>query len=387
VTIIDPSSGGVNGPQVFGYPFNGPSVTSTLSHMTVRNAQRGINVERFNKVTLDHMRVTGNGPLSGAGVFNNSSELYVKHSLIDNNFATDDGSLNGCDWGGGSGGGIGGLCGGPVTRISDSTIADNRASRWGGGMILVNGDTTIENSTLSGNSAHHADPFLGGGAIFGGPVDIRYSTIANNSAVGTGGGVWGWGDGSMRLTATVLQNNTGGDCPTAPFFTEPVASHGFNVSADATCKLLATGDAMMTDAQLAPLALNGGATPTHALAYTSPAVDRVPAALCTVAADQDGVARPQHGACDSGASEHVFTAEELVTILAGDVVDVGPGGSLGAKVAAALAYLKQGQSGAACSTLKALGNEVRAQAGKKITVAQANDLLAAIAEIAATVGC
>lgn len=385
-TVVDASVGGANGPQVFRFL---PSLARnvTVSDMTVRGGRRGFDLGGGNDVTLERMRVTGNGPETGAGIFNGASVFTLRDSLVDGNFATDPASIGGCDWGGASGGGIASLCGGGANFIYNSSIVGNTAGRWGGGMIVNDGILVIENSTFSGNAAQHADPFLGGGALFSGGgfpnVTIRYSTIADNSAVGDGGGLWGDG---IRIHATVLQHNAGGDCASRIAFSVPVQSLGYNVSGDGTCPSNQAGDAV-ADAQLGVLALNGGTTPTHALAYTSPAVDRIPSTLCTLASDQDGVARPQHGACDAGASEHVFTAEELVTILAGDVVGVGPGGSLAAKVATALAYLQQGQSGAACSTLRALGNEVRAQSGKKITVAQANDLLAAIAEIAATAGC
>jgi hypothetical protein len=67
---------------------------------------------------------------------------------------------------------------------------------------------------------------------------------------------------------------------------------------------------------LGPLAANGGPTRTHALLLGSPAIDRIPSALCTLATDQRGVARPQPnpGSCDAGAYEFA-PAVEIAAIM------------------------------------------------------------------------
>jgi hypothetical protein len=387
LTVVDGGNAGGNGLfDVFRVANN--RVTATLSDLTMQRGSRGINVGGGNTVTLERVRVTANGPETGAGVFNGSSQLTVRNSTIDGNRATNNRSVEGCDWGGGSGGGLASLCGGGGNFIYGTTISGNYASRWGGGLIINDGVSVIENSTVSGNHADFADAVLGGGALFVGgafpDITVRFSTLAGNTAQGTGGVIGASVDlASVKFYASILQNANGNCIPT-PF---PMTSLGYNVVSDASCVFSQPGDAASTSAMVEPLADNGGATRTQAIGVASPAVDRVPAAGCSVAADQTGVSRPQHGACDSGAYEHVFTAEELVTILAGEVAGVGPGGSLAAKVASALAYLRAGNDGAACSTLRALANEVRAQSGKKITAAQADDLLAAIAEIAALAGC
>jgi hypothetical protein len=378
LTIVDGSLGG-SGPNVF--RFSEGSGHSSLSGMTIQRGRRGVDLGRFNTVTLERVAVAFNGPETGAGIFNNSSTLHLKSSLVYGNHATDVGSVAGCDWGGGSGGGIASLCGGAANFISNSAIVANRASRWGGGLILNDGFHVIENSTISGNAADFPDAGLGGGALFvggGGPdVTVRFSTIADNTAVGTGGII----GGPVKVYASLLQNNTGRNC------TGAISSLGYNVVSDATCALGQPGDAASTDAMLEPLADNGNGTLSHGFGAASPAVDRVPLAACTVAADQDGVARPQHGACDSGAYEHVFTATELLEHLLADVAGVGPGGSIAAKLSAALAAASSGNTAAACNMLGALRNEVTAQAGKKIPLATAQAILAAVAEVQATLGC
>lgn len=382
LTIVD----GGNGPfPVFKYPDFAFPVTATLSHVTVQHGYRGLNIGGGNNVTLDYVRVTGNGPGTGAGIFNGSSNLHLNHSTVDGNSSSD--SFFGCDWSGGSGAGIASLCGGGSNYISNSTITGNTAATWGGGLIVNDGTTIIENSTISGNHANHPDPFLGGGALFVGgafpDVTVRFTTIADNTATGTGGGLWG---GSLiKVYATILQDNAGGDCATAPFFATPVTSLGYNIASDATCALAQPTDLNSTNAIAGPLADNGGPTETQAPSAFSPAIDRIPVAGCSVPADQRGVARPQGGACDVGAVE--VTASEQLESLEDLVTGVGPGGSLAAKVAGALAALEAGHIAAACGKLGALLNEVRAQAGKKIPASEADAIIAAVQRLRGMLGC
>ena len=81
-----------------------------------------------------------------------------------------------------------------------------------------------------------------------------------------------------------------------------------------------------------------------------------------------------------------YGSQTLEQIMA-DFAGVGPGGSLAGKLAAALAAASSGNTGAACNMLGALRNEVMAQAGKKIPAATATAILAAVAEVQATLGC
>jgi HYR domain len=74
---------------------------------------------------------------------------------------------------------------------------------------------------------------------------------------------------------------------------------------------------------------------------------------------------------------------DLLTAVQG----VGPGRSLPAKVASATEFLAAGDAGAACRTLAAFVNEVRAQAGKHIPSATAAELTADAERIRAVLGC
>jgi hypothetical protein len=390
---------GGNGPSaVFRFPFFAPSITPSLSQLTIQHGYRGVDAGRFSTITLDHVRVTANGPGSGAGVFTNASLVNIESSTIDHNHAAD--ASFGCDWSGGAGGGIASLCGGGSFRIRNSTISDNVADRWGGGIIVNDGATLIENSTISGNRAMWSnDQVLGGGALFIGgafpQVTIRFSTLADNAAPHDGAGaILGGGSGCcnsfLTVESSILSNNTAanptqGTCE--QFAPGQLTSLGFNVVSDGSCAdMTAAGDLTSTAAHLGPLQWNGGPTATHAPLLGSPAINHAP--LCGVAADQRGVARPQLGTCDSGAFE--LTGGDVTAqlqALAASLQGEGPGRSLSSKVARIVASLQAGNTSAACGQLNALQNEVNAQSGKSLTAAQAADLTSAIAGLRALLGC
>ncbi len=329
-----------------------------MSNLTVQRGHRGLNTGRFNNVTLDHIRVTANGPGSGAGIFNNASFVRLDHSTVDGNHAAD--GFFGCDWSGGSGGGIASLCGGGSYHISNSAITGNTADSWGGGLILNDGAHVIENSTISGNHANFPDAGIGGGAMFlagGSPdVTVRFSTIANNTAVGVGG-IWGYtvGDAHVKVFATILQDNTGTNCRVDPASAgELLTSLGYNVVSDASCRFAQATDLNSTNAMAGPLQDTGGDTQSHPLPGSSPAVDRIPPADCTVTADQSGVSRPQGAACDVGSYEYVDSTAP--TLAAHDDVSALATSPAGATVTYALPGATDDVAVASVSCLPASGS-------------------------------
>lgn len=98
---------------------------------------------------------------------------------------------------------------------------------------------------------------------------------------------------------------------------------------------------------------------------------------------------------DAGGADWVFsctlTPEAQITELQGTVtglgVPAGTTGSLNAKLQSALADLAAGDTADACNSLTAFLNEVSAQAGKKLTQAQADQLTAAATAIQDDLGC
>jgi hypothetical protein len=127
----------------------------------------------------------------------------------------------------------------------------------------VYGNTTISNSTISGNSADE-----GGGLL----------------------NFWG----GLHLVNTIIADSlSGGDCvsPGAP------DTNTNTLTEDGSCSAALSGDPL-----LAPLGYYGGSTQTHLLLLGSPAIDAGDSGNCP-ATDQRGVARPVGSACDIGAYE------------------------------------------------------------------------------------
>lgn len=195
--------------------------------------------------------------------------------------------------------------------ISRSTVADNSA-RDGGGGIQTNGRVELINATVAGNTVSGKPGKAGAGLNGFGPASqlpaggmanaanytLVNSIIAGNAYVGA---------------APVLQNCGGkgeGD-PAARFY-----SMGHNIEDGSSCGLTATGDRANVNPMLAPLADNGGPTPTMALRPGSPAIDAADSAECPND-DQRGQMGRADGnidgvfACDVGAYEVFVHTSDL----------------------------------------------------------------------------
>ncbi len=196
--------------------------------------------------------------------------------------------------------------------VDGCSFVGNRASGEGGAIyaefIFGGKRASIVNSTFSDNSAGGD-----GGAIYNASYGIELDslTIVGNSAQPNGGGGLGARSGSgqaTRVTNCIIVGNTAGGLPndvqTADFGPASFQSGGFNRIGvgNATGGFNASGDSVGNDATgIAPLAENGGPTPTRALLEGSAAIDK---GQTNLKFDQRGIGRPQ-GAADQGAFEVV----------------------------------------------------------------------------------
>lgn len=173
---------------------------------------------------------------------------------------------------------------GHTASIAESTISGNVAHAAGG--ILAEIPLTLENSTVAfnvanvGNSIPLDYTFSGGLAVRASPVTIQSSILANNTLHHT--------DGSDEGA------DIGGDTPT------PV---GGSTSLVMTSAQPLPADTIAGDPLLAPLADNGGLTPTHALRPGSPAIDSGASNNWDVDQRGTGFVRVQNGHADIGAYE------------------------------------------------------------------------------------
>ena len=273
--------------------------------------------------------IRGNKALAGdaGGVAQLAGSLEVSDSVIERNTATE------------GGGGVQGLAtsitleettvrknkalegGGIFTESSStqleldrSTVSANRAIGDGGGLSVLNGTATLVNSTVSGNAArNNAGGIYVGGTANNADVGLNNVAVADNVADsdvaggGSGGGVFR-GDGLVFLRNSVLGDNSalGGGAA------EPDCDGGIAVTyslIEDDCPGLGSNNIVGVDPKLKPLAGNGGATRTHALKGSSPALEAADPATpgssdeaCRTT-DQRGKPRPGGAVCDMGAYE------------------------------------------------------------------------------------
>lgn len=175
--------------------------------------------------------------------------------------------------------------------IRSSTIDNNVAARSGGGVYFNSGGDgilTLENVTISGN---HSTQTGGGAYIREANATLLNDTLAGNTSDdpdNEGIFVQISNQGSVTLRNTVV---AGGSCE------GPIQDGGGNFQDNGeTCGASKSGNA-----QLGTLGMHGGLTPTHIFPESSP-LHNGGAATCADF-DQRGVTRPQHSACDVGAVE------------------------------------------------------------------------------------
>jgi hypothetical protein len=225
-------------------------------------------------VTISGLTITG-GEIEGDGAGIRSRErLELVDSVVSGNSATGAGLATGIN-----GGGVYlRMFGGMAVTISGSTIAGNSSAGTGGGIHVLSGvgDTLeITSSTISGNEAN----LTGGGMLItgDGATNISHSTIADNigDANMTGfGGVGGIFDssGNVTLYHTIVGSNTDTTGPENDL--DGTFTANFSLVGDTSgATILGANNILNQDPRLAPLADNGGPTPTHSLLPISPALN------------------------------------------------------------------------------------------------------------------
>jgi hypothetical protein len=223
--------------------------------------------------------------------------------------------------------------------ILDDTFTHNTAvggfgsvggAAEGGAIYSQGGTVSITNSTFTGNNAIGGEGFGGtvapalGGALFNaaGILSVNFSTISGNTAAGGGRGIYSAGGGNS------LYNNIIGQSDTS--VTDLADTHGsqlnggFNLIGSMSAPGNLLGFPVTGDPLLGPLSsLNGGPTPTMALAPNSPAigVDKVDF-TGRPTTDQRGFNRPLPA--DIGAYQ-LSTTYNMIVDTANDDTDTSDG--------------------------------------------------------------
>ncbi len=212
----------------------------------------------------------GSGEFGGA-IRNSVASLQVTHSTIWGNTAS------------GEGGGIYNNNGGRVT-VNFSTISGNTADINGGGLSSHQATLMVTNSTISGNTTggDGGGVYNRGTSFYFATATVTNSTISGNTA-GSGGGIHNSNDdGTAIITNTIVAGNlqTLGDASDVSGAIDASSSYNL-IGVDSGLTGISNGTngnqlgtlAAPIDANLGPLALNGGSTQTHALLPGSPAID------------------------------------------------------------------------------------------------------------------
>jgi hypothetical protein len=272
-------------------------ISAAISDVTIRGGMMsdnswggGILIDNGASLNLSRVVITDNSTGSGAGIYNYGT-LVATDTVISNNIAD--------KWGGGLYNDRGNVT---LNRV---TISGNSAGKDGGG--INNGGSgasmSLTNVTLSGNTASEK----GGGIWTSRAMTVANSTIAFNDAE-EGDGIFSQGGGAaVSLKNTVLYNPAGVNA------NRGMTSLGHNIDSDGTAALIGSGD-LVADPLLAPLASNGGLTPTHALLAASPAINAGTAAG-SPGTDQRGASRLS--ITDIGAFEYTVIGYEPFNYSAG----------------------------------------------------------------------
>jgi hypothetical protein len=106
--------------------------------------------------------------------------------------------------------------------ISDSTIANNSAVATGGGVTVHGGPFTLQNSTFESNTVNKGYESTNSGGIvaFGGGLELEETaatiegcSFLSNTAAGTGGGTPAWGARSTSATAAATRTSSSSTPP------------------------------------------------------------------------------------------------------------------------------------------------------------------------------
>ena len=348
-TLSDNTAGGAPVPTNNGFGggiYNTGTLTvegSTFSGNTSSYQGGGIE-NRFNAtLTVRDSTFVGNATaLYGGAILGGATVIVERSTFVSNSAAFGGGISIGVGLGSGTG---------TTATVRDSTIADNLAAYYGGGIINAGGSTlTVEASTFSGNRANYGGGIANGWSGNPGTATVANSTFVGNTAGPEGGGIynqgtlivagstivgngdWGYGGGLYTRGPTTLSNTIvaaspgyyGGFAPDVDGAISGASSHNL-VGAGNNMTGIAHGVggnligtlAAPINPMLGALQNNGGPTKTMALLPGSPAIDAGANALIPAGVTTDqrgtGYARIGHGTVDIGAFELVQNHPPTIT--------------------------------------------------------------------------
>jgi hypothetical protein len=197
--------------------------TVSVSALTITGADSLAGIDNRGTLTLTGSTVRDNRGFDGGGI-DNSGSLTVRASTVTQNTASF---------------GAGGIASirrpelsTPALTLQDSTVSDNYGEHGAGG-ISSGGDVpmTLSNTRVTGNTSRTG----AGGILAGGTTTLNASTVSGNTTEFSGGGIFVnfFADsGTLTLNRSTVIGNTAGQSGggIANFFSAPVALRNATVT-------------------------------------------------------------------------------------------------------------------------------------------------------------
>ena len=188
---------------------------------------------------------------------------------------------------------------GTITEITNSTFAANTATALGGAILNSSDIILVENTTFSGNSALTNS----GGAILNLDTisNIINSTFSGNSASLDGGAIANGVNNNITIRNTLFHDNGVDECHDNN--NSIIGNNNISDNALGGCPALIAST--LTTNTIAPLAVNGGFTQTHALLPNSEALNNA----------SNGLSKDQRGFFVTDGSRDIGAFEDQVPVV------------------------------------------------------------------------
>lgn len=187
LTVINSDISGNTVAGVGGGIYNNGGITTLIGSTISGNAADGSGGGIYNdgKLIASSSNISGNTARMGGGILNEGNATVIDCIISRNNATYNFGPTNG--------GGIFNDAN-SFLNLTNSTISENAADRYGGGIFNL-GSAIVTDSTISRNTA-----WVSGGGIanYEAALMMTKSTISGNDAQ-VGGGIWNYGGTTMSI--------------------------------------------------------------------------------------------------------------------------------------------------------------------------------------------
>lgn len=271
-----------------------PGVNVAISDLTLRGglAEDGGVIKNEGSLTLDRVEIAQGTANRGGGIFNSGS-LIATDTFFFQHIGQAPDSRGGAIYNSGS------------LRLDRVSFTKGQAVLGCGGAVY-NASTGVGeaiNATFMKNGSRKAD----GGAICndGGVFRCLHCTIARNRATTVGGGIVNYG-GTVELHSSLIAENTSAEeADSDNCGGTPVTSLGYNLDGDGSCQLHSGGDISGVNSGIRGLDIvDAGYVPVGAFKRDyGPGIDNADSIGCP-SVDARGLPRPVGTGCDIGAFEH-----------------------------------------------------------------------------------